>query len=164
MAEESKLGEPVESRECYQTTRLINQGCDLFVDFYDLGSLCSFYQVDRNHILESKELLDLYSTIGVLLVRNKDWINGFVKTYAEYMQSESRLEDNNDLQIRSGLQFMYDLFYDLNQQIDSALDNLKLDAFTSVDKAIQRLRSQSKTLQDDRGQHLPIPSTHHWWS
>jgi hypothetical protein len=136
-------------------------GEQLFKQFFQLGC-----QACRDQVFFFKDLNDPeVKASGQLIVEIENWLYSFLSSYphSKIIIDEHESLENDALEVRSGFQFMLDMYKGVDEQLDSTLATLRDDLTGEFDGQI-RLAQQhiEKRIVKDEW-YTSIPQSHTWW-
>ena len=162
----------------------LGDGVSLFVSFCLLGCQASKEQIGKFKDSSSKDLRLLATHTAQLIVACKDWLLLFLCNYPDTINIGVDYCLNREVcTVRSGVQFMFDLFADFiieptpsasnsnnsNQSrqhgeraLNSIFEYLKYQTIDDLDSSIDIAKKFNFFL---RKEETPahIPTFHHWW-
>ncbi|CAF0763210.1 unnamed protein product [Brachionus calyciflorus] len=143
---------------------ILKRGQKLFNEFYQLGIEARKENLENFKDVQVSELKTLIKEVVQLIVDDKDWILAFICCYLDFSLEFSEFESvgKDVLEIRSGYQFIFDLFKECDD-IEPALKTLNDEIRNDFDKKL-KCSKECETLVIDKND-IPnnIPKSHSWW-
>ena len=153
----------------------VNEGRELFASFCDLG--CA---AEQQNIKSLKPISnELVKTTAQLLADNQDWLLLFLTEYPDTIPIEEySFVTVADLKVRSGLEFMLELYKDIevvdpgSKYNHNSIQNRKVllgEVFSYLKEPLADLDAQIKLSQKHwfniKKEEIPacMPTTHRWW-
>lgn len=149
-----------------EETYLFENGICLFQKFCKAGCQATRDHINQFNEYNSSDIQTLASQAAQLIADNKYWILVFLCEYTDTIIIDPQyFEIEDQLTVRSGIQFMFDLFCGIEissgiyTNIDEIFDYLKPQIIDSIDE------NNKLATQVDYYLEIPfgIPVTHHWW-
>lgn len=139
-------------------------GSKLFYDFYKLG--CQAFSSGISSFKEDNQLLHQHATIvGQLIVDTKLFLYRYLFIFPNFVTiiDEYCCVEVQQCQLRSGIQFMFDLFIDIgNESLDLTIKRMKHRHLYYIDGKINfaKMMNKFRVSKDD----IPsLPDSHTWW-
>ena len=149
-----------------QTDKSMKIGADLFKKFFQVGIEAQKEKINRfqnNNI--STEVKILVNETITLILDLKDWIKEFLIFYPiiefRYDEFESLGEDK--CEVRSGFEFMLDLFMNLNEQSEVFFKSLEPDIKPDFDYKIEHAKKCIEFTVEPEDISEFVPKSHVWW-
>ena len=160
---------PVNSPESISKAEaeLLETGNDLFTQFFNVGcqankeNLTSFRNSNQTQNLEP-----LVSNAGQLIVDTENWLHRFLCNYPDFRIhiDEHESIDKDVCIVRSGLQFMLDLFKGTNTtKLDDTLRYIEEEAVSDFDAKIKLGKEHTRFTVREADVPDHVPKTHVWW-
>lgn len=149
-------------------TEMINTGNDLFTQFFGVGILAAQLGISSFSNLNAASQADLKALSienAKLITETENWIYRYMSVYPDIVMVLDEYEtiENESCVVRSGAQFMFDLFKGLNTQLDDMLSAFKKETVCDIDSKINMAKKLNKFKL--RLEEIPsnIPNNHLWW-
>lgn len=147
--------------------QLVNRGEKVFKQFFLVGCQAIAENVTSFKDLTCEPLAGLVQDTGRLIVDVQTWLLDFLGNYP-YLKihiDEYEEIDNDAMEVRSGFQFMLDLFKGVDaKNLDVALDNLMKEIVDFFDSRIRLAKELIEVHTNLNGEmHSHIPKSHTWW-
>ena len=145
---------------------LLNNGISLFKQFFELGCEANIENINSfKNIANNDYLKTLVSEIASLIVENEVWLNRFLSCYPYLVIQIEEYEyiDEDECQIRSGVQFMLDLFKGVDDNADIILNTFNEDLVTDFDARIKLAKELTSFNVKKEDVPCSIPQNHTWW-
>ncbi len=149
---------------------LLGDGQKLFDNFCLVGCQATRENINKFKDTNSSDIKSLSKETAQFISDNKDWLLLYLCDYTDTIIVDCDYFLKRDqLVIRSGIQFMFDLFSGIdipNQRsttsVDSIFDYLKFQTIESIDRNIKISKENFFNIKKEE---IPegIPSSHHWW-
>jgi hypothetical protein len=143
---------------------LLDFGWDLYCEFFDLAKLYFEHGLSRDE-LQNGKYSALIKSIASLIIDNEPLLHRIISSYADFRigMDEYKPVLEMDLDLRSGAQFMYDLFTGISEETDAVLNRIKEDLFENFDNKLEIVSSHEGF--SVKKEEIPewIPKDHVWW-
>ncbi|CAF0772206.1 unnamed protein product [Brachionus calyciflorus] len=141
-------------------------GSDLFEKFCELGCEATKLKLTSFKSVEDEEIKFLVEKISTLLVEIYPWLNNYLPNYPFMFIYIDEYESVgiDACEVRSGFQFMLDLFKGINPKLDDILQKLDEAATEDFDKKIKFGKEWNKFEVEKEDIPEFIPKHHIWWS
>ena len=139
---------------------------DIFHQFFRLGCVANEQKFESFKNSNNSKINSLVQNIVQLIWEHDKWLYFSVSDYPpEYLQTdEPELIDNRQFEVRSGVQFMFNLFHGIDENLDIFLEDFKLNIFPEFDIRIQIVKGYGIKHQfSDDEWTSKIPKHHTWW-
>jgi len=144
-------------------SELVEVGSDLFEQFFHLG--CQASRENLKSLRNLKNMDSLVANASKLIVENEKWLNRFLCSYPGFSIhfDEHDFIGKDVCIVRSGFQFLLDLFKDSNEEVNDTLKFLEDESVAEFDHRI-RLAKECTEFKV-RTEDVPdlVPRTHFWW-
>ncbi len=144
-------------------SELVEVGSDLFEQFFHLG--CQASRENLKSLRNLKNMDSLVANASKLIVENEKWLNRFLCCYPGFSIhfDEHDFIGKDVCIVRSGFQFLLDLFKDSNEEVNDTLKFLEDESVAEFDHRI-RLAKECTAFKV-RTEDVPdlVPRTHFWW-
>lgn len=141
---------------------ILKEGNNLFRQFFNLGIAATDQNISD---LKNYQNDDLIKDVSNLIVDDKDWILFYLSAYVDFCVDFYEFDSigKEVLEIRSGYQFMIDLFKECNENIDDVLKTFHQEIGQDFDKKL--LASKECDSLDVNQNEIPrsVPKNHCWW-
>lgn len=164
-----------------QAFSLLDEGRELFATFCELG--CA---ANQQHITNLKSInnnnnpaAEFVNPTAQLIADNQDWFLLFLTKYPDTISIDDvSFVNATDLKVRSGVQFMFELYKDVEVTDPGSKYNYKsvankrirlAEIFDYLKEPLADLDAQIKLSQDNwfniKNEEIPanMPTTHRWW-
>lgn len=162
---------PTSSLEAMSTfeSELLEVGYGLFVGFFEMGCAASVQKINsfkQIQIVNNNELKPLVRNIQGLIFDTEEWLHRFLGNYPDFVIriDEHETIDKGVCQVRSGLQFMLDLFKGTGgEKLDESLKFIEDDILEYFDVKIKSAKEHVKFLVTEDDIPDSLPKSHVWW-
>ena len=129
-------------------SELVNVGSDLFQEFFKVGLLASIENIKsfKDLTKNDEELSKLVKDVATLIADDENWIYRFLSGYPYFRIHIDEYEyiDDDVCQVRSGVQFMLDLFKGVDTNADMVIDTfINVELIGKVKLLLNLLSAQS---------------------
>jgi hypothetical protein len=144
---------------------LCNTGLELIDEFYNVGCEARKLKMNSFKNPQNTDLIHLINDASKLIVKTTTWIHEFLCIYPDVCLTvdESEYDDKNACIARSGLQFMFDLFNGVNNEIDKSLKYLHDETIQDIDWKMSYAKKYCNTKVKREDLPSSIPHNHSWW-
>lgn len=155
-----------ESTNAKKRVDILKEGRNLFLKFFELGIVANQENISSLKEISTDQIRNLIKDVSNLIVDDKDWIFFYLSAYLDFCVDFYEFDSigKDVLEIRSGYQFMTDLFRECNENIDSVFKKFYAEIGQDFDKKLIDSKEYG-TLEINKEETLTqnIPKNHRWW-
>ena len=149
---------------------LKSTGLDLFENFFEIGceaskqNIKSFKNLNQIELNEEQKLS--IKKACELIADTENWLYRFLLFYPGscIQVDEYEIYDKDICQIRSGMQFMFDLFKGVDEKMDKTLDYfIEEELLNDIDSKIKIAKEFNRIRVKSVDKPNTIPASHDWW-
>ncbi|RNA11686.1 hypothetical protein BpHYR1_012505 [Brachionus plicatilis] len=144
---------------------ILKEGTDLFKQFLNLGIVANKENVNCLKSVQNGDLKNLVKDVSNLIVDDKDWLLYYLSAYLDFCVDFYEYDSigKEVLEIRSGYQFMIDLFKGCNENIDLEFQKFSYEIGEDFDKKLLGSKEYGTLKVIEKDMPRDIPTNHCWW-
>ncbi len=149
-----------------QASEVLDLGSNLFEKFCEAGCEAAKQEINSfKNLKNQEEIKSIVNEIADLIVDTEFWLHRFLFAYPGLFINidDGEFVSIDQCEVRSGFQFMLDLFKDLNSNLDCALENLEKRSRDKFDSTLDLAKKYTEFRVNAEDVPECIPAHHKWW-
>ena len=142
-------------------------GQKVFRQFFHIGCVANELKLRSFKNLNNRQINELVQNIVQMILENDRWLADYLGDYplTRINIDDYQLISNGVFEVRSGLQFMIDLFLGLDDKLDLILNDHNIGLTPDFDRPIQLIKNEFNIKYQIKKNEWTdkIPKHHTWW-